>query len=179
MRGLSYAADRRERAGDRDVVDVVSGAVRERAGLTPPRHPRIDEPRIPLQHRVGAEPEALHYARPAAFDHDVDSLGELEAARAPLVLAEVDGDRAEHGVDDRVRIAVAARAIDPEHLRSEVRQQHGGVRAGTDPREFHDAYTRQRPWTGRVRLHVLRNPAHASDPLTPRGPKRSAPRSRA
>src|SRR3546814_5223502 len=45
-RRRAFAADRVERPGDSDIVDVMAGARRERAILPPPGHPAIDQRRI-------------------------------------------------------------------------------------------------------------------------------------
>ena len=62
-RRLAGPADRLERAGERDVVDVVAGPRRVRAVLAPAGHAAVDELRVAGEHRVGAEAEALHHAR--------------------------------------------------------------------------------------------------------------------
>ena len=62
--------------GERDVVDVVAGRARERAGLPPSGHAPIDERRVALKADVGAEPQALHHARAKAFDEHIAAFGE-------------------------------------------------------------------------------------------------------
>ena len=69
-------------------------------------------PGIALHHRVGAKPEPLHDARPVSFDDDVDLLDDLEASVAPLIGTDVDRQRAEPGIDDRIRVPIAARPVD-------------------------------------------------------------------
>ena len=76
---LARAADRLERAGQRDVVDVVAGGVGVRAVLAPAGHAAVDEPRVAGEADVGAEAEALGHAGPEALDERVGLLDELRA----------------------------------------------------------------------------------------------------
>ena len=63
-------AERVQRAGDRDVVDVVPGGRRQRAVLAPAGHPRVDQPRVaprrtpPVRTRA-ARPRPAGTPRPA------------------------------------------------------------------------------------------------------------------
>jgi hypothetical protein len=61
---LAAPTDRHERAGERDVVDIVSGGLRERTVLPPAGDPPVDEARVARAADVGAKPEALHDAGP-------------------------------------------------------------------------------------------------------------------
>ena len=63
----------------------------------------------------------------------------LEAVVSPLIGTDVDRQRAEPGIDDWIRVPVAARTVDAKHLGSEIRQQHRGVRSRTDAGKLHDA----------------------------------------
>src|SRR3546814_21109578 len=72
-RRRAFAADRVERPGDSDIVDVMAGARRERAILPPPGHPAIDQRRIFGPEALGAEPEPLPHAGTEAFDDHVGS----------------------------------------------------------------------------------------------------------
>ena len=69
-----------ERAGERDIVDVVPGGLGERPVLPPAGHPPVDEPRIVLEQQVRPEPEPLHHAGPEPLDQPV---GSPAPARAP------------------------------------------------------------------------------------------------
>ena len=57
-RRLAGAADRVQRAGQRDVVDVVAGARRQRAVLAPAGHAAVDEPRVAREQHVRARGRA-------------------------------------------------------------------------------------------------------------------------
>ena len=70
-RRLAGAADRVQHAGERDVVDVVAGALGERTVLAPAGHAAVDEARVARVHGVGPEAEALHHAGPEALDQRV------------------------------------------------------------------------------------------------------------
>ena len=81
QRRLALAADVRERARERDVVDVVAGGLRHRAALAEARHAAVDEARILREADVGAEPEPLHHAGTEALGEHVRLLHAGAAAR--------------------------------------------------------------------------------------------------
>ena len=66
----------RERAGERDVVDVVARGVRHRAVLAPPGHPSVDEARVAGEAGVGTDAEPLGDARPEPLEERVGRLDE-------------------------------------------------------------------------------------------------------
>ena len=85
--GLSPGASEvRERARDRDVVDVVPGRLGERAVLAPAGHAGVHEPRVAGEARLGADPEPFGDAGPVPLEERVGLLDEaqhgLDAARA-------------------------------------------------------------------------------------------------
>ena len=67
-----------ERAGERDVVEIVTGGLRERTVLAPARHAPEHEPRIAREADVGTEAESLHHAGPEALDQRVGLLDEAQ-----------------------------------------------------------------------------------------------------
>ena len=83
----------RERAGERDVVDVVAGRVRERTVLTPTGHPPVDQARVVLEARIGTDPEPLGDTGPERIDERVRALDHLQHARDALGVLQVDGHR--------------------------------------------------------------------------------------
>ena len=86
------AAEVRERAGERDVVDVVAGGLRERPVLAPAGHPPVDEARVAGEALVGPDAEALHHARAEALDERVGALDQVEQRRHAVGVLQVDGD---------------------------------------------------------------------------------------
>ena len=56
QRALAGAAEVVQRAGHRDVVDVVAGVVRQRTVLAPARHAAVDQPRVAGQASSGRAP---------------------------------------------------------------------------------------------------------------------------
>lgn len=142
--GLVGSADHAEGAGERDVGDVVPCAVGERAVLAPAGHPPVDEFRIAGVTGLGADAEAFRDAGPVALDQDVGPFGQVEdPGRAALGL-EVDDHGPLVAVGDVVgridREAGAVGAVHPHDVRSQVGQQHGGERAGSDARQFDDTH---------------------------------------
>ena len=87
------ATEVRERAGERDVVDVVAGRVRERAVLAPAGHPPVDQPRVAGEALVGTEPEPLGDAGPEALDERVGLLDQPQHALDAVGVLQVDADR--------------------------------------------------------------------------------------
>ena len=71
QRPLALPRDRAERAGERDVVDVVAGHRGHRALLPVAGHPPVDELRVALRDVLGPEPEPLHHPRAKALDQRV------------------------------------------------------------------------------------------------------------
>ena len=55
----TLATEVRERAGERDVVDVVAGGLRVRTVLAPAGHAPVDQLRVPREADVGADAEPL------------------------------------------------------------------------------------------------------------------------
>ena len=91
---LAGPAEVRERAGERDVVDVVARGLRHRTVLAPPGHAPVDELRVAGEAHVGAEAEALGHAGPEALEQRVGALDELQHELDALGVLQVDADRA-------------------------------------------------------------------------------------
>ena len=80
----------RERAGERDIVEVVTGRLRQRAILPPAGHPAIDELRIALGAIGRAEAEPFHHAGPVALDQRVGRLDQRQRRLDPLRALEIE-----------------------------------------------------------------------------------------
>ena len=65
------ALRQRQRAGQREIVEVVAGGLRQRPVLSPAGHAAVDEARVALGAVGGPEAEPLHHARPVALDQRV------------------------------------------------------------------------------------------------------------
>ena len=89
---LPGAPEVRERAGERDVVDVVTGGLRERTVLAPPGHAPVHEPRVAREAHVGPEPESLGDAGPVPLDERVGPLHQPQHGLDAVGVLEVDGD---------------------------------------------------------------------------------------
>ena len=142
-----------QRAGERDVVDVVARRLRERARLPPARHAAIDEFRIAFEAHVGPEAKTFHHAGTEAFDQRVGLLDQFQRGLDGFGLLEIEGDAAAAAIGDFVfRRHASALAVDADHVRAHVGEQHGGERSRTDACEFHDTNALQRthvlflPW---------------------------------
>ena len=108
-----------QRAGQRDVVDVVAGSVRQRTFLSPSRHASVNQAGIARETVVGAQAEPLGYAGPEAFDqcvgfldqpqHGLNRFGpfEIERHRAPAAIEQAVF-RIHRDAQTRVRHAIDA-----------------------------------------------------------------------
>ena len=136
-----------ERAGQRDVVDVVSRGHGQGAVTAPPGHPGVDQGRI---HHVAvgrSYPETLHDARSKALDEHVGVRSQRQEHRHTLGVLEVDPHGAppavqglrgtgavgrliahpgHHISEPGGRIVPRRRAcpFDPDHVRTEVGEHH-------------------------------------------------------
>ena len=147
---LAGATQRLERAGERDVVDVVPGGVRHRPVLAPAGQAAVHEPRVAGGALVGADAEALGDARPEHFEEHVglldqpqqrlDALRQLEVDRHRL-LAPVHGRGRGPGAVDRPR---GIDPVDPQHLGAHVGEQHPAERPRAQAHHLHHPETVER-----------------------------------
>jgi hypothetical protein len=124
-------ANRMKRARQRKKCQVMPSGLSHGSILSPPRHARIDEPGIARQNDIGTEAKALHNARPEAFDEDIcffdraqtetDGLGFLEVEHKQAALPTIDGR-----VGNCKKI-LGAGALDAQHIRAKVGQQHPAI----------------------------------------------------
>ena len=151
LRGSACSADRVERAGDRDVVDVVPSGLGQWSVLTPARHPAVDQLAGCGRGTLGAEAETLGDAGAETLDQDVGLLDEVEDDLDAARILEVDRHRwtaAREDVllGDRHLHGVAAGTIDANDVSAEIGEQHAGERTGPDADELDDAYAGE--WAG-------------------------------
>src|SRR5581483_12326644 len=102
------AAEVRERARERDVVDVVTRRVGHGTVLAPPGHAPVDEPGVAREAHVGAETETLHHTGPEALGQRVGLPDETEQGLDAVGVLEVDADGAPAAVHHRYRARVGA-----------------------------------------------------------------------
>ena len=149
-RRLAPARGERQHAAQREIVEIVARGLGERAVLPPAGHAAIDEPRIALRAFGGAEPQALHHARPIALDQRVGRLDERHRLLGRFRELEVEDDdplAAAQGIvgESAVRIAERRldRATDRDNLGAEVCEHAAGERPRTDALELDDAASPQ------------------------------------
>ena len=75
---LPRAAERLERTGDREVVDVVTGGIGQRPFLAPSGQFIRTRGVIAVAHHVGADSEPLGDAGPVQHDQDAGAIGDAE-----------------------------------------------------------------------------------------------------
>jgi hypothetical protein len=87
-------------ARQRDVVDVVPGALGQRTGLAPSGHASVHEPGVDRRNDLRSEPEPLGHAGPETFDQHVGRSAQIEEEVEPALVLEVDRDAAAPAVED-------------------------------------------------------------------------------
>ena len=145
---LARPPEVRERAGDRDVVDVVPGGLGQGPVLTPAGHAGVDERGVASQARFRADAEAFGDAGPEALEERVGGLDEAQDGLDPLGLLQVDADRAAVPIDDGDAARVAAPVdrldpMDPQHVGALVGEQHRREGTRADPDQLHHLQARQ------------------------------------
>ena len=149
-------ADHAQRPGDGDVPDVVSRTRGERTVLAPAGHPPVHQAGVAFPARLGADPQALSHARPVALDEYVGVLDELQHRLGTRGL-QIHHDRtlvAPREVAGRVDPERRATgAVDSDHIRAQVGQQHASERARSDSGQLHDPHAGKWPALLRLRCH--------------------------
>ena len=156
-RRLALAADVTEGAGQRDVVDVVTGGLGVRALLTPACHAAVDQLGVAGQAVLGTDAQPLGDAGPEALDQGIGLLDQPQHRLDAVRGLEVDPDRPAaagqqvHG--RRVRIAAAhrLRTVDADDVGAHVGQLQRAEREGTQPGQLDDRDARERTTHGAVR----------------------------
>ena len=155
-RRLALAADGVQHAGERDVVDVVAGALGHRAVLAEARHAAEHQPGIDLRAATsGPSPSRSMTPGRKPSMQRVRLGGEpLDDLAAGLAL-DVEGKRAAAAVQ-HVELRLASgqaqigrlAAVDADHLGAHVGEQHGGERRRADAGHLDDAETGERTHRG-------------------------------
>ena len=91
-RGLALPADAVQRAGQRDVVQIMAGGRGVGAVLAPPGHPAVDQARVAGETVFRSDPEPLGHAGPEPLQQPVGSLHERKHGLDTLPRLEVDAD---------------------------------------------------------------------------------------
>ena len=135
---LALAGEAVQRAGQRDVVDVVARGLRQRPVLAPARHAPEDESGVAGEALVGPEAQAFHDPRPEPFDERVGLLDESKHSGDAVGVLEVDGNRATPTVQHVARrvARTGSGTVDAHHVGTHVGQHHGGERARPDARHL-------------------------------------------
>ena len=140
---LAGAAQRLERARQRDVVDVVAGGLRVRPVLTPAGQPPVHELRVAGARDVGPDAEPLGDAGPEHLEEGVGLLHQPQQRLDAVGLLQIDGDgllAAVHGAGRRLRVVDGPGGVDPvdpQHLGPHVGEQHPAERPGPQPDHLH------------------------------------------
>ena len=138
------APEVRERARQRDVVDVVARGLRHRTVLAPTGHASVDEPRVARETHVGAQPEPLGHARAEALEQRVGALDQPQHQLHAFRVLQIDADRAAATVErlevrlvERCRVDLLG-AVDAKDVGTHVGQQHARERSRSDAGELDD-----------------------------------------
>ena len=119
---LFPGTDRGQRAGHRDIVDVVAGGLRQRTFLTPSGHPAVDQTRVARLHHLRPQPQSLHHPWTEAFDQRIGMAEELERAGDGSLVLQIELDDLASAPCYRVEIFPGADAIECHHFRAHIRQ---------------------------------------------------------
>jgi len=144
--GLLFGADRGQRAGHRDIIDVMAGGLRQRAFLPPPGHAAIDQLRVARQHHVGPEPEPLHHAGAKTFDQRIGIGQQVQRLRDRRLVFQIELDDLAAADRDGFQILPGADPVERHDLGAHVGEHHAGKRTRADAGEFDDAKACQ--WAG-------------------------------
>src|SRR5262245_56325627 len=136
--------------GERDVIEVVPGGLREWALLAPAGDPSIDEARIACETILGAEPEPLGHPWTKPFDQRVGALNQAQGKRLALRMFEVERQALPATQQEVIaqwawhaEIAWLG-AVDAQYGCAEIGEQHRAHRPRPDARQLHDFDTGQR-----------------------------------
>jgi hypothetical protein len=163
-----------QRPADRDVVDVVTGRLRERAVLPPAGDAPIDQSRVARQARIGAEPQPLGDAGAEAFDEDVGLLHQRQHELDRLRALEIEPDRAPaapHDVElvlERQTQVARLEPVDAQHVGAHVGEQHAAEWPRPDAGQLDHLHPGQR--TTHCRNSIVRNIAPSDRPTTVSAP---------
>jgi hypothetical protein len=123
--------------------------VGQRPFLAPAGHASVDQARIAFETNFGTETEAFHHTRSKAFDDHVGLIDESQYDLDAFGFLQIDTDAStttgEHisGRLAGISTANAIRAIDPNDLRTHVREHHPAKGTRADARYFQDLDARQ------------------------------------
>ncbi len=149
----------RQDTGERQVVQVVTRPVGQRAITPPAGHAGVHEPVVEGPQLAGTQPEALGHPRSEPLHDHVRPPGELQDQLDSRRGAEVHPDRGTVAAEHVPRIAerraevgptgvgddqVGAGPDHPEHVGTEVRQDHARERGRPQTCEFDDPQASQR-----------------------------------
>src|SRR5581483_2639564 len=149
-RGFEPLAGKGEAARCRDVVDVMPGPFAPRAGLPVARDGAVDQFSVVRPQGVVVDAEALRHARSKTLDHHVRVRGEPRYDVNGIRVLEIEGDAALVpilGLELHRHISaprIAARRLDLDHIRAEVREDRRGERTRNEHREVDHAHATQR-----------------------------------
>jgi hypothetical protein len=150
--------------------DQIIAGQRSAAGTSEAADRAVDDTRVALANGRIVQPEA---AQPTGFevlDQHVTACGELLRVGEVVAIGQVERDRPLVAIDAQVvggnaivlrwkpgARVVARWALDFDHRRAEVAEQHGGIRTCQDAGEIGDKQPIQRP---RLRVSVSRESVH-------------------
>ena len=121
--------------GKGDVVHVVTRRTGQRPGLAPPRHPGVHQPRVACPALLRAEAEPLGGARTHPLDQHVGLRDQVEDDLDRGCALQVQRHAGTPAVEQVVGTAghrLTAWPLHPDHVGTEIGEEHAGVRTGAD-----------------------------------------------
>ena len=133
-----------QRAGQRDVVDVMARGVRVRPVLSPARHATINQLGVVLEQRVRSEAELFQHAGTEAFDQHVGAASQGSTRRDADALFQIDSERDAAAIENRVeRLSRCIGPRDPDDLGAEIGEQHAAEGRRAQAGELQHAHAMQ------------------------------------
>lgn len=132
-----------QRAGDREVVDVMACLVAARAVLSPAGHAAEHQRGPQREQPGGAEPQPFHHAGTKALDRHVGMAQQFARGRESFRRAQVECE-ASAATHRRAALHLRrARPLDARDPRAHVGEQHRGEGDRAQARELHDPQAAQ------------------------------------
>ena len=141
-RGLIVPADAVQRAGQSDVVEIMSGGLRQGTFLSPAGDAAINEARVAPRAVVGPKAQSLGDAGPEAFDQGIGLFDKPQHQPRAFRVFEIHGHRTP-GATQEIELARHADpqargldAVDGQHVSPQFGQQHAAHRTWSYAGQF-------------------------------------------
>src|SRR5690606_37737618 len=84
------SSDRVQHSGHRKIVDIVTGPMRQRSVLSPPRYASVDKIGVARETLIGTDSQALRHPWAISLDQHIRVGDQLQKVRAPRWRTHID-----------------------------------------------------------------------------------------